>query len=137
MSATVDIEVATEKNALLIPYASVVTRELDKATDSTSEEHLDGTLTSAKENDPQAGATKEGKKRSDKIKKSGVFVCENGMARFVEVSTGIADERNIVALSGLTPGDTIISGSFKTLRALSDSDLVTIDKTSLDKMADL
>jgi HlyD family secretion protein len=132
MSATVDIEVAAEEDALLIPYAAVVTREFGRdelASSSQPGEETDGTLASATD------STATGK-RDKKVKKSGVFLCRDGVAEFVEVRTGIADERNIVALSGVTAGDTIISGSFKTLRALSDSDLVQIDQYSLEKMSE-
>ena len=63
-----------------------------------------------------------------------MFVIRDGVARFVEVTTGIADERNLVALSGINEGDTIISGTFQTLRKLSDSDEVKIDELSMEKM---
>ncbi|MCB2231790.1 efflux RND transporter periplasmic adaptor subunit [bacterium] len=136
MSATVDIEVASDKDALLIPYAAVVTREFDEQDETKTDEQLDGTLTSAGADDEDGSAARKSGK-AKKIKKSGVFLCENGQARFVEITTGIADERNIVALSGVSPGDTVISGSFKTLRELTDSTMVEIDQRSKDQMAEL
>lgn len=136
MSATVDIEVASDKEALLIPYAAVVTREFDEEDETKTDEQLDGTLTSAGA-DGVDGSTASKPGKAKKVKKSGVFLCENGQARFVEITTGIADERNIVALSGVSPGDTVISGSFKTLRELTDSTMVEIDQRSKDRIAEL
>lgn len=136
MSATVDIEVASEKNALLIPYAAVVTREFDRDSSGTVDDSLDGMLASAGIESDEAPEGIGRPKSAGKVKKSGVFLCENGNARFIEVRTGIADERNIVALSGVSDGDTVISGSFKTLRELTDSTLVVIDERSMNVMAE-
>ena len=151
MSATVDITTATDKDALLIPYASVVTREFDpdslkaKADQDTSSGLV--AAVQAAEVDTLQQPTADtivsednGKKsgrlhrKRDKIKISGVFIVKDGKAVFVEVLGGIADERNLVALTGVTPGDTVISGSFQTLRKLKDGDAVEIESRSLDKM---
>ena len=82
---------------------------------------------------PDTLETKKHKKK-EKIKKSGVFIVKDGKAEFVEVVTGIADDRNIVALTGPNPGDTVISGSFQTLRKLEVGDEVTIEESFLEKM---
>lgn len=146
MSATTDITTSKVDNALLIPYASVITREFDpdslpahmqdNNTDSTGEEKA---LTAAEDNPGPNGDTdlkgNRGRKNK-KVKKSGVFVVDNGLAKFLEVTTGIADDRNIVALTGLNPGDTVVSGSFQTLRKLADGEEVEIDKYSLDNMGE-
>lgn len=144
MSATVDITTATADDALLIPYAAVVTREFDpdslKAKESEDPPALASTgvgeANAAEMSDDSAdtNGAAPGKKKKEKVTKSGVFVIKNGIAKFAGVETGIADERNIVALSGLQPGDTIVSGSFQTLRKLADGDEVTIDESSLNKM---
>lgn len=151
MSATVDITTATVEDALLIPYASVVTREVDPDSAKTKEDIMDSTATPGEAyaagnetvaagggpRDDTTGAEdqeKRGRKKPKKIKKSGVFVVQNGVAKFIELGTGIADEQNIVALSGLNPGDTVISGSFQTLRNLSDGDVIKIEERSLTKM---
>ncbi|MCH7947896.1 MAG: HlyD family efflux transporter periplasmic adaptor subunit, partial [candidate division Zixibacteria bacterium] len=124
MSATVDITTQVDHDALLIPYAAVLTREFDP--DSVTKDNSD-------ENTDAEKSTPYSKKKS-KIKKTGVFVIKDGAAMFVELTTGIADERNLVALTGLTPGDTVISGSFQTLRKLKEGDLVKIEEASLEKM---
>ncbi|UCD65062.1 MAG: efflux RND transporter periplasmic adaptor subunit [Candidatus Zixiibacteriota bacterium] len=149
MSASVDITTATAEDALLIPYASLVTREFDPdslKTDTTGKSEPDATrggeVQAAEVDDADAPADSatagrsdgNGKQRKDKVKKSGVFVVENGKVRFIEVATGIADKRYLEALSGVSPGDTVVSGSFQTLRKLSGGDLVVIDDSSLEEM---
>jgi HlyD family secretion protein len=142
MSATVDITTAFEQDALLIPYAAVVTREFDdKKKDSTKVADTGDGVFAA---EPDVGAetdadqdkddAKAHGKKSKKAKKTGVFICKDGVAKFVEIETGIADERNIVALTGLAPGDTVISGSFQTLRKIEEDEAVEIDERSLETM---
>ncbi len=46
---------------------------------------------------------------------------------FVPVKTGIVGDTEIEILSGVNDGDTIVTGSFKTLRTLSDGDPVTAE----------
>lgn len=141
MSATVDITTSREDEALLIPYAAVVTRKIDlDSVRSAEQSKPDSDEVVAAEPEPtpaQADTTGEtgGKrKKSKKEKKTGVFVCRDGKAHFVEVTTGIADEQSIVALTGIVPGDTVISGSFQTLRSLSDGEAVQIEESSLEDM---
>lgn len=141
MSATVDITAAHRDEALLIPYAAVVTREFDP-------DSLESSLQKTGSHDTSSGndsidviavsatekTTAVEREKGERVKLTGVFVVENGLAKFIEVNTGIADERNIVALSGLTPGDTIVSGSFQTLRKLADGESVQIDERSKERM---
>jgi HlyD family secretion protein len=154
MSATVDITSATEENALLVPYASVVTREFDvDSVDfllySEPSEVAAGNGVLAAEADDQdvvdieppdsSGSEstvtrKRGK--DDKVKLSGVFVVRGGVARFVEVQTGIADDRNIVALTGAKVNDTVVSGSYQTLRELEIGDAVQLDEQSKERIGD-
>jgi len=149
MSASVDITARSQDDATLIPYASIVQREFDPDSlkaeapveESTSvgvgEVHAaeadDMESDTASSADSTESATDKYRKK-EKIKKSGVFVVKDGLAEFVEVTTGIADDRNIVALSGVNPGDTVISGSFQTLRKLAVGDEVVIEEASKKKM---
>lgn len=138
MSATVDITSETAEDALLVPYAALVTREFDpdslKNLDAKSD-NGGGIIqeANAAESQPAPSDTTK-RKKSDKVKKSGIFVIRDGKAKFLEITTGIADERNIVALSGVAPGDTVISGSYQTLRKIADGELVKVEQTSIDKM---
>lgn len=148
MSATVDITTAKENDAVLVPYAAVVMREFDPdsllASVDVQEAESSGVLT---DGDVQAAeitnvsettddAPAGDHKKKEKVKLTGVFVIKNGKAKFVELATGIADDRNIVALGTVEPGDTIISGSFQTLRKINPGEVVTIDEKSKERMKD-
>lgn len=142
MSATTDITTAKASDAILIPYAAVIVREFDpdslesKTGTGQSKNEESEILLASTDNSMPVGLAKSGedRKKKKKVKLSGVFLVENGKARFAEVATGIADDSNVEVFSGVQPGDTVVSGSFKTLRDLSDDDVVAIEQRSLDKM---
>ena len=50
-------------------------------------------------------------------------------AKFVPVTTGITGATNIEVLSGLNAGEEIVTGPYKTLRALKSGSLLKRDKT--------
>ena len=131
MSATVDITTADAEDVVLIPYASVIVREFDP--DSLELANNPDKPNGDSESDPGDDTTKAFRKK-EKIKKTGAFIIADGLARFVEISTGIADDYNVVALHDINPGDTVISGTFKTLRDLKNGEAVQIDELSLEKM---
>ncbi len=58
----------------------------------------------------------------------GVFIVENGKAKFTEVKTGISSETEIEITSGLNEGQEVIIGPSRVLRTLKDGDLVRIKK---------
>jgi HlyD family secretion protein len=146
MSATVDITTANEQNAVLVPYAAIVMREFDpdslltaadKPNAESSGVFTDGSvqaaeITNVSEKTDDDSTTSGHKKK--KVKMTGVFVIKNGNAKFIELATGIADDRNIVALGTIEPGDTVISGSFQTLRKINPGEAVTIDERSQERM---
>lgn len=152
MSASVDITTDRAEGVLKIPYAAIVTREFDpdslagKSADAevSRDSNESGTVQAAEvstsdepEVIPAVSVETERphtSKKREKVKKSGVFVIEDGKAKFVEVATGVADELNVAALSGVTERDTVISGSFRTLRSLKIGDEVAVDEQSLKKM---
>ncbi|MFP5205041.1 MAG: efflux RND transporter periplasmic adaptor subunit, partial [Acidobacteriota bacterium] len=66
----------------------------------------------------------------------GVFVAEKDghgrlRAKFVPVATGITGTTNIEVLSGLSPGEEIVTGPYKTLRVLKDGMLLKRDSQPL------
>jgi HlyD family secretion protein len=58
----------------------------------------------------------------------GVFVIKDGKVEFHEVKTGIAGDRFFEVLSGLQPGDQVVTGPFSALRRLRNEDAVKIEK---------
>lgn len=66
----------------------------------------------------------------------GVFVVKKDSsghlrARFAPVNTGITGTTNIEVLSGLSPGEEVVTGPYKTLRVLKDGALLKRDKQPL------
>ncbi len=58
----------------------------------------------------------------------GVFVVTDGMARFRTVTVGVAGDEYFEVLSGLEPGERVVSGPYQTIRTLSDGDPVQLDE---------
>jgi HlyD family secretion protein len=81
----------------------------------------------------QAAAPGRDASNQDKEEIQGVFVDRNRKAEFLPVSTGITGTSDIEVLSGLKPGDEIITGSYKVLRMLRPGASVKIDNTAPKK----
>ncbi len=69
---------------------------------------------------------------ANKTPQQGVYVVDKDAkgklrAKFVPVTTGITGATDIEVLSGLTEGQEIVIGPFKTLRSLKDGSLVKRD----------
>jgi HlyD family secretion protein len=73
-------------------------------------------------------APKPGEPRDEE----GVYVMEDGKARFQAIKTGLLGELSIEVVSGLRGGETIISGPFKALRTLKHGDPVKLEKPKKD-----
>jgi HlyD family secretion protein len=104
MSSTAVITTATADSVLTVPLQAIVPRELPN--DKTQGE--------------QPPATGPAKKKEVE----GVFVYDNGRARFKEVTTGIKGDQEIEIKSGPAENEQIIIGPYKTLRSLKDGDQV-------------
>ena len=130
MSATVDIISNKHDQALSIPYSAVVMRTFDvdsmnmansgKVVPKETQED-DGEVHAATSEDTDDDESDiEDKKKELK----GVFVVRDGKAKFVEINTGIADQKNIEVTEGIVEGDSVISGPYKVLRDIKDGDAV-------------
>lgn len=134
MSATVDITTAEEKGVLAVPFASVVVRTYDLDSLLAAREARDSGATDA--NAVHAAETVEGEQPKDdkaaeekeREELKGVFVVREGVARFVQVETGVADQKNIMVTSGLEMGDSVISGPYRVLRTIKDGDAVQVEE---------
>lgn len=103
MTASVDIITERRKDVLAVPLAAVTTRS-NEGTQSGEEGE------GRPENQNNAQAAPAGQNRS--ATKEVVFVNENGVAKMVEVKTGISDFENIQILEGLEEGTEVVSGPF-------------------------
>ena len=57
----------------------------------------------------------------------GVFVFRGGRAEFVPIKMGIAGDKYFEVLSGLKPGDQVVTGPYNSVRAMADGDAVKVD----------
>ena len=124
LSATAKVTTATRSSVLAIPIQALTVRtraDLKAATEK-------GAVQAAA---PQAEASNS--TSVDKEEVQGVFVIRAGKAEFLPVQTGITGTTDIEVLSGLKPGDEIVTGSYKVLRTLRPGTSVKIDNTAPKK----
>jgi HlyD family secretion protein len=115
LNATADITTAQKKGVLSVPIQAVVVRTLSKEgkiVDPSAVEASDGDRAAP----PEKGDEKEG-----------VFVMGAGLVSFRPVKTGILGDTEIEITSGLSEGDEIVTGSYKTLRTLKDGARVKVE----------
>lgn len=118
LSATVDIK-TNEVKGLTVPIQSVTTREDDKE--------------DKKEDNAAAMGTSEKKSKADEPVKEYVFVYKDGKVKQVEVKTGIQDDTYIQILSGLKPGEEVVSYPFTAIsKTLKDG--MEVKKTDKEKL---
>jgi len=115
MTASVDIITKQKNNVLSVPLSAVTTRNPNKKrfTSSDSEEGEE-----SKNNNEE--------KPSNEETKEVVFVSENGVAKMIEVKTGISDYENIEILEGLDDTQKVVSGPFLVVsKRIADGDKIT------------
>ncbi len=99
-SVTTDVITGSKPKALAVPLAAIIIRD-----------------------DPKGQKTASGRIKTQ----TGVYALRNGKAEFVPVQLGLAGELMVEARSGLSDKEQIITGPFKTLRALKDGDRVKLE----------
>jgi HlyD family secretion protein len=108
MSGTVDIYTQTIERAVVVPIQAVTVRDFNRLLEQEDAET------------PRDAFVPEDLRRV-------VFVVRDGIAHMVEVSTSISDDTHIAVESGITGGDTVITGPFRLLRTeIQDGDAVRI-----------
>lgn len=116
MTASVDIITQRKTNVLSVPLASVTTRNPD---DEMKKGDNGG-------GPPKSAPAQENKSGSEKKKdRTIVFVNDKGVAKMVEVKTGISDYDNIEILSGLSDSSEVVKGPFLAVtERLKDGDKI-------------
>jgi HlyD family secretion protein len=112
LNATADITVATRKNVLAAPIQAVVVRQVDARGKVIDPDEMG-------KSDASSGNTVLDIKAKT-LERDGVFAADAGLAHFRPVKTGIMGDTDVEILEGLTEGEEIVSGSYKTLRTLKD-----------------
>ncbi len=118
LSATAKITTAVRQGALAIPIQALTVR-----TKGDLEEAKAATTDSNKPLDPA-----EEKARREEVQ--GVFVIQGDHAEFHKVETGIAGASDIEVLTGLEPGDAIVTGSYKAIRSMKNNARVKVDNST-------
>lgn len=120
LSATAKITTATRKNAITIPIQALTVRtqgELDRQ----KKENAKGKAQAAEPTPAQEAANKK--------EIQGVFLVRDGKAVFTPVKTGIMGTMNVEVLSGVKPGEEIVTGSYQVLRTLKNDAKVKINNS--------
>ncbi|HEV8582933.1 MAG TPA: efflux RND transporter periplasmic adaptor subunit [Thermoanaerobaculia bacterium] len=107
MSVRAEIHTAAHPDALVVPIQAVVERR-------------------PLGSDGKPATGNGGKDEEVKV----VFVIEKGKARQQPVHTGISDETHVELLAGPKLGEQVITGPYRTLKALKNGDAVHVSKTS-------
>ncbi|MCE7066552.1 efflux RND transporter periplasmic adaptor subunit [Dyadobacter sp. CY326] len=125
MTASVEIITERKNNVVTVPIAAVTTRS--NTPPATEGQQGPPSDESAPEEDDK-------KPKKAEVIKEVVFIDVNGKAEMKEVKTGISDFENIEILSGLKPGDRIISGPYIAVsKNLKSGDLVEKKKEDVKK----
>ena len=110
LSATAELITETRVDQLSIPIIALTLREPDDGDDNEAEGD-DGAV-------------------PDPIE--GVFVVMDGEVVFSPVAVGIAGQEYFEVISGLSLGDTVVSGPYQVVRTLEDGDQVRADESDPD-----
>ncbi len=122
LSCTAKIETAHKTGVIAIPIQALAIRTTKDIAEANAKpgEKSGVTLADARPDSPLDPT------KSDI---QGVFVVRAGRASFIPVKTGISGITDMEVLSGLQPGDQIVTGSYKALRTLKPNSRVKVDNT--------
>lgn len=113
LSASADIITDTRDGALSVPIIALTVREPDEAEDDLAADTAapgrpEGPLARALAGEPEEG----------------VFVVRDGTVTFTPVEVGIVGQEHIEVISGISEGDTVVSGPYQIIRELEDGEAV-------------
>lgn len=119
MTASVEILTNRKIDVLSVPLAAVTTRDADD-----KKKNDEGNQGGPSNNQQASGQQKPAeKKKEDKVV---VFLNDKGVAKMIEVKTGISDYDNIEILSGLSDSSEVVTGPFLVVsKRLKDGDKIS------------
>jgi HlyD family secretion protein len=126
-TCTADITTATRKNVIAVPIPAVAVRELIY--------DVNGAIVKQPRNEtrrgnqPVAAAPVELAPGQTRKETEGVFIIRDGRAGFVPIQIGIAGDRFFEVVSGVKPGDEVITGPYSSVRGMADGDAVRVQQT--------
>ncbi|HEY5610850.1 MAG TPA: efflux RND transporter periplasmic adaptor subunit [Thermoanaerobaculia bacterium] len=116
MTAQVDIVTEALKSVIAVPVQSVVERDPASLQKAKSKK---------KEN--------AGDRDESALEKKYVFAVEKEKTKMIEVRTGISDATHVAITAGLTGGESIVTGPFRTIKKLKNEETVVPKKESKEK----
>jgi HlyD family secretion protein len=125
-TCTADITTAVRTGVAAVPIQAVAVREL--VFDEKGHIVRPPSDSRAREAAEPAAAAAELEPGHTRKEVEGVFVVRNGRAEFSPIETGIAGDQYFEVISGLRPGDEVITGPYNTVRGLVDGDAVTVQE---------
>ncbi len=135
-SCTADITTATRQDAVAVPIQALAVREVtvDAAGNIVREPKPEKAVKRAS-NPVETNVSAAEKEKPGQTKKEleGVFTVRDGKAQFTPVKTGIAGDKYCEVVSGLKPGDKVITGPFASVRELADGKAVKADEKGVTK----
>ena len=136
LSTTADIVTETREQVLAIPIIALTIRDRSEqegadGNDSNGDEALGNGDAGDGSTDPEDARAADEEDGEDE-EEEGVFVVRDGEAHFVPVAVGIAGQEYFEVLSGLSEGDTVVSGPYQRVRELSDGEEVRTDSASVE-----
>ena len=128
-TCTADITTATRKDVPGVPIPAVAVRELVfDANDQVVKAPTDRRR--RRRNIEPVASAAELKPGQTRKEVEGVFVVRTGKVEFVPIKMGIAGDKYFEILSGLKPGDEVVTGPYNSVRNLQEGTAVTIDMSS-------
>jgi HlyD family secretion protein len=106
LSVSADILTGFREKALVVPIQALVIRDRE-----------------TKPGDAATGTPRD---------EEGVFLMEDGKAKFQPIETGLLGELSLEVTEGLKGGETLITGPFKSLRELKPGDAVKVEEKKKD-----
>lgn len=117
MTANVEVEVARKDDAVTVPVEAIVHRMRKDLPESIVKQH---------------DARRVGSEGPDQVRQAEyikvLYVMENEIARVRLVDTGIADSNSVELRSGVKPGETVITGPYRSLDQLKEGRKVALIK---------
>ena len=139
MSGIADIATKTVENALTVPIQAVTVRSREgaKTVEQLAADREKDSKNKGGEGAAEAVNLREQRERERSDREAlqrVVFVVEGEKVKQVPVETGIADTTHMEIKSGISDGDTVVSGSFATItRVLKDGMDVKVDAPKAPK----
>ncbi len=127
MTASVDIMTMRKDNVLSVPLAAVTTR----GSEEKKAENTEGGGPPANTTNANTDSNKPAKKKEEKTV---IFLNEKGVAKMVEVKTGISDYDNIEIISGVSDSSVVITGPFLVVsKRIKDGDKIRATEKKEEK----